>query len=78
MNIEEDGEAEPEVRRALFVGNHRAAVDACLRKDRMADALVIAHVSGDTELWRRALQSYMQACPRCDVTCNRPSTVKQV
>ena len=68
-SIEEDGEAEPELQRALFVGNHASAVDVCLKRDRMADALVLAHVSGDPELWKNTLSHYMKACPRCAPWC---------
>jgi hypothetical protein len=63
--VEEDGEGESDVQKSLFVGEHERAVDVCLRKERMADALVIAHVSGDVDLMRRTVQQYMRACPRC-------------
>lgn len=58
-----DGAQEAELQRFLFVGNHAAAVDTCLGGERFADALVIAHISGDGELWRSALRTYMAAYP---------------
>lgn len=58
-----DGAGEADVQRYLFVGNHSAAVDACLSHERHADALVIAHMSGSGDLWRETLKQYMRACP---------------
>lgn len=58
-----DGAGEADVQRYLFVGNHGAAVEACLTHERHADALVIAHMSGSGDLWRDTLKQYMRACP---------------
>ena len=57
------GANEAEIQRYLFVGNHAAAVEACISAERYADALVVAHVSGAGDLWRSALAKYMRACP---------------
>lgn len=63
VQVGDGGVAETEVQRHLFVGNHSAAVEACLAAERYADALVLAHVSGSAPLWSTALSRYMAACP---------------
>eukprot|EP00499_Haloplacidia_sp_CaronLabIsolate_P010294 CAMPEP_0196769462 /NCGR_PEP_ID=MMETSP1104-20130614/558_1 /TAXON_ID=33652 /ORGANISM="Cafeteria sp., Strain Caron Lab Isolate" /LENGTH=1304 /DNA_ID=CAMNT_0042139557 /DNA_START=51 /DNA_END=3965 /DNA_ORIENTATION=+ len=46
----ESATADPLVRRALLVGNFEAAVDVCLRAQRVADALLLASCGGP-DLW---------------------------
>jgi protein transport protein SEC31 len=61
--LEQDGAGEADIQRFLFVGNHAAAIDSCISQERFADALVIAHISGQGDLWRSTLKQYMQHCP---------------
>lgn len=56
-------ENEEEIQRALFVGNYDAAVEACFKASRMADALLIANIGGP-ELYKRAMSRYMRKQPR--------------
>lgn len=62
--LEGEAEGETDLQRHLFVGNHSAAVTTCLSHDRLADALVVAHVSNDPALWRSTLSRYMELCPQ--------------
>ncbi|CAH2062951.1 unnamed protein product [Thlaspi arvense] len=45
------------IQRALVVGNYKEAVDQCISANKMADALVIAHVGG-TALWESTRERY--------------------
>jgi hypothetical protein len=56
-------EGEEEIQRALFVGNYDAAVEACFKAGRMADALLVANIGG-AELYKRAMGRYMRKQPR--------------
>lgn len=47
------------VQRALVVGDYKGAVSQCLSANRMADALVIAHVGG-TSLWESTRDQYLK------------------
>lgn len=53
------GETGPEsaITKALLIGNFEAAVQCCLRLDRVADALILA-ASGGPELWARTQEAY--------------------
>jgi hypothetical protein len=62
--LETEAEGETDLQRHLFVGNHAAAVSTCLSHDRLADALIVAHVSNDPTLWRSTLSRYMELCPQ--------------
>lgn len=62
--LEAEAEGETDLQRQLFVGNHASAVATCLSHDRLADALVVAHVSNDPALWRSTLSRYMELCPQ--------------
>lgn len=73
--LEAEAEGETDLQRHLFVGNHAAAVATCLSHDRLADALVLAHVSNDPALWRSTLSRYTELCPQpylrvVEVCCN--------
>ncbi|KAL0027638.1 hypothetical protein WJX79_004520 [Trebouxia sp. C0005] len=59
---EEAGESEATIERALYIGNYTAAVDACIKANRMADALLIADLAGRDELMR-VQQIYMKKQP---------------
>jgi hypothetical protein len=62
--LEAEAEGETELQRNLFVGNHAAAVATCFAHDRLADALVVAHVSNSQELWLKTLARYTELCPQ--------------
>ncbi|CAA2944883.1 transport SEC31 homolog B [Olea europaea subsp. europaea] len=47
------------VQRALVVGDYKGAVAQCITANRMADALVIAHVGG-VPLWERTRDQYLK------------------
>ncbi|XP_020585788.1 protein transport protein SEC31 homolog B isoform X2 [Phalaenopsis equestris] len=47
------------IQRALIVGDYKEAVRFCLSANRLADALVIAHVGGPS-LWERTRDKYLQ------------------
>ncbi|CAN6906040.1 unnamed protein product [Brassica oleracea] len=47
------------IQRALVVGNYNEAVDQCISANKMADALVIAHVGG-TALWESTREKYLK------------------
>ncbi|KAL3814781.1 hypothetical protein ACJIZ3_016049 [Penstemon smallii] len=47
------------VQRALVVGDYKGAVAQCISADRLADALVIAHVGG-VSLWERTRDQYLK------------------
>lgn len=49
--------AESTITKALLIGNFEAAVQCCLRLDRVADALILA-ASGGPELWARTQEAY--------------------
>lgn len=62
MFISED-EPEGVITRALMVGNLEAAVECCIRSDRMADALVLAAYGGP-ELWNKTQEAYFNHHPK--------------
>ncbi|MBA0680314.1 hypothetical protein Goari_012019 [Gossypium aridum] len=47
------------VQRALVVGDYKGAVAQCIAANKMADALVIAHV-GDPSLWASTCDQYLK------------------
>ncbi|XP_013603003.1 PREDICTED: protein transport protein SEC31 homolog A isoform X2 [Brassica oleracea var. oleracea] len=47
------------IERSLIVGDYKEAVAHCLSANKMADALVIAHVGGST-LWESTLDKYLK------------------
>lgn len=47
------------IQRSLVVGDYKEAVAHCLSANKMADALVIAHVGGTT-LWESTLDKYLK------------------
>lgn len=47
------------IQSALVVGNYNEAVDQCISANKMADALVIAHVGG-TSLWESTREKYLK------------------
>lgn len=64
-NVEEtqkessDSLFEDAIQRSLIVGDYKEAVAHCLSANKMADALVIAHVGGIT-LWQSTLDKYLK------------------
>ncbi|KAH0916308.1 hypothetical protein HID58_030754, partial [Brassica napus] len=61
-NIEEeisDPLFDDAIQRSLIVGDYKEAVAHCLSANKMADALVIAHVGGTT-LWESTLDKYLK------------------
>ncbi|CAK9147517.1 unnamed protein product [Ilex paraguariensis] len=66
MQHELDGQEETidpsfddDVQRALVVGDYKGAVVQCITANRMADALVIAHVGG-ASLWEKTRDQYLK------------------
>ncbi|MCO5566725.1 hypothetical protein L7F22_020404 [Adiantum nelumboides] len=57
--IVEEDDCEQALRRALVIADFKDAVRQCLSEDRVADALVLAHVGG-TELWEKTLTAYFK------------------
>lgn len=57
------GKNEDEINAAMLVGNYAGAVEACLKVERYADALIAASLVGG-EIWDKAREKYMQAHPR--------------
>lgn len=57
-SVEED-ECEKALRHALVIADFKDAVKQCLSENRMADALVLAHVGG-AELWEQTLAAYFK------------------
>eukprot|EP00019_Armaparvus_languidus_P003887 CAMPEP_0168594394 /NCGR_PEP_ID=MMETSP0420-20121227/8875_1 /TAXON_ID=498008 /ORGANISM="Pessonella sp." /LENGTH=1134 /DNA_ID=CAMNT_0008630711 /DNA_START=214 /DNA_END=3615 /DNA_ORIENTATION=- len=55
--VDDDGDRL--ITQALIVGNFEAAVDLCIRQDRIADALVLAACAG-SELWARTQEAYFR------------------
>ncbi|KAJ0256748.1 WD40 repeat-containing protein [Hirschfeldia incana] len=47
------------IQRALVVGDYKEAVDQCISANKMADALVIAHVGG-IALWESTREKYLK------------------
>jgi len=47
------------IQRSLIVGDYKEAVAQCFSANKMADALVIAHVGG-TELWESTRDKYIR------------------
>ncbi|XP_057523798.1 protein transport protein SEC31 homolog B isoform X2 [Amaranthus tricolor] len=54
-----DPEFDDAVQRALVVGNYKEAVTLCISANKMADALVIAHVGG-ASLWEKTRDQYLK------------------
>ncbi|CAH8252778.1 unnamed protein product [Arabidopsis lyrata] len=52
------------IQRSLIVGDYKGAVAQCLSANKMADALVIAHVGG-TELWESTRNIYIYEDEQC-------------
>ncbi|KAJ4836661.1 Protein transport protein Sec31B [Turnera subulata] len=50
------------IQRALVVGDYKGAVAQCISANKMADALVIAHVGG-TSLWESTRDQYLKKSP---------------
>ncbi|KAI4382981.1 hypothetical protein MLD38_008868 [Melastoma candidum] len=50
------------VQRALVVGDYKGAVELCISANKMADALVIAHVGGPS-LWESTRDKYLKNSP---------------
>ncbi|KAL1197597.1 transport protein SEC31-like protein B [Cardamine amara subsp. amara] len=63
MPEEEEESSDPvfddAIQRALVVGDYKEAVDQCISANKMADALVIAHVGG-TALWESTREKYLK------------------
>ncbi|KAK6928803.1 Ancestral coatomer element 1, Sec16/Sec31 [Dillenia turbinata] len=59
--VEESGDPsfDDGVQRALVVGDYKKAVELCISADKMADALVIAHVGG-ASLWESTRNQYLK------------------
>eukprot|EP00250_Pteridium_aquilinum_P017180 c23494_g1_i1 orf=196-3657(+) len=56
--VEED-DCEKTLRHALVIADFKDAVKQCLSENRMADALILAHVGGP-ELWEETLKAYFK------------------
>lgn len=54
-----DSSFDEDIQRALVVGDYKGAVLQCISANRMADALVIAHVGGTT-LWENTRDQYLK------------------
>ncbi|KAJ4978081.1 hypothetical protein NE237_008861 [Protea cynaroides] len=54
-----DSSFEDSIQRALVVGDYKGAVAQCITANRMADALVIAHVGGSA-LWETTRDQYLK------------------
>ncbi|CAA0808925.1 Protein transport protein SEC31 homolog B [Striga hermonthica] len=54
-----DSSFDDAVQRALIVGDYKGAVAQCISANRLADALVIAHVGGDS-LWNNTRDQYLK------------------
>jgi len=54
-----DPAVEELIKKALLVGNFEAAVDCCLRYNRLADAVLLATCGGQ-DLWTRTQEAYFQ------------------
>ncbi|GMI66980.1 hypothetical protein like AT3G63460 [Hibiscus trionum] len=48
------------VQHALVVGDYKGAVELCIAANKMADALVIAHVGGGASLWESTRNQYLK------------------
>ncbi|KAH0728249.1 hypothetical protein KY284_004114 [Solanum tuberosum] len=62
MDVQEesaDTSFDETVQRALVVGDYKGAVAQCISANRMADALVIAHVGG-ASLWEQTRDQYLK------------------
>ncbi|KAJ8565513.1 hypothetical protein K7X08_008089 [Anisodus acutangulus] len=62
MDVQEESEDtsfDETVQRALVVGDYKGAVAQCVSANRMADALVIAHVGG-ASLWEQTRDLYLK------------------
>lgn len=54
-----DASFDDAVQRVLVVGDYKSAVELCISANKMADALVIAHVGG-TSLWESTRDQYLK------------------
>lgn len=59
MEESTDPSFDDSVQRALVVGDYKAAVAQCIAANKMADALVIAHVGG-AALWESTRDQYLK------------------
>lgn len=57
--VPSDPSVDESIQRALVVGDYKAAVAQCAAANRMADALVIAHVGGPS-LWESTRNLYLK------------------
>ncbi|KAJ1696799.1 hypothetical protein LUZ63_005311 [Rhynchospora breviuscula] len=57
--VPSDPSVDESIERALVVGDYKAAVAQCVAANRMADALVIAHVGGPS-LWENTRNLYLK------------------
>ena len=57
-----DPSIDESIQRALVVGDYKGAVLQCMEANRMADALVIAHVGGPS-LWEITRDQYLKKSP---------------
>ena len=57
--LDEEDDNDRAVHHALTIGDFKDAVKQCLLANRMADALVLAHVGG-SELWDETLTEYLR------------------
>ncbi|KAJ8573611.1 hypothetical protein K7X08_010122 [Anisodus acutangulus] len=67
MDVQEESEDtsfDETVQRALVVGDYKGAVGQCISANRMADALVIAHVGG-ASLWEKTRDQYLKTSQYC-------------
>jgi len=60
---EGDNETDEAIQRALVAGDYEGAVNICLEAGRVADALVMAAVSG-TALWEKTQREYFRTSKR--------------
>eukprot|EP00466_Bigelowiella_natans_P019194 jgi/Bigna1/127839/aug1.5_g2547 len=52
-----------EIRLAIVVADYEKAANLCAKNGRMADAVLIAQMSPDAELWRRVVQQHFDSHP---------------
>ncbi|XP_010269720.1 PREDICTED: protein transport protein SEC31 homolog B-like [Nelumbo nucifera] len=57
-----DSSVDDSIQHALIVGDYKEAVSLCISANRMADALVIAHV-GSPSLWESTRDQYLKRSP---------------
>lgn len=71
--VTSDPSIDDSIQRALVIGDYKGAVMQCIAANRMADALVIAHVGG-TALWEITRNQYLRnsISPYLKVCCFTP------